>query len=130
MSMASFSAIIYIVNLKVGLVSRTINVINCVSILGSMLLYYIWLWLGNYLVLSFVSSILPAHRSPLFYLSVFQTVFLAFCVDYFVESLFFILKPNPSQYLRDLAANKVDFESKEQLRDFRAFCEPIRQQQR
>jgi len=71
MSMASFSAVICVVNIKVLMISRTINWINWTSILGSLLLYYIWIWMGNYLIASFASSILPAHRSPLFYLSVF-----------------------------------------------------------
>jgi phospholipid-transporting ATPase len=53
MSMASFSAVIYIVNIKVALLSRTINIINCISIVGSMLIYYCWIWVGNYLVRSF-----------------------------------------------------------------------------
>lgn len=96
MSMASFSAIIYIVNLKITLISRTINYISLLSIIGSTIIFYVWLWLGNYLIVTFSSSILSAHYSPLFYLSILQTVSLAFIIDYFIEAFSFMHNPSPS----------------------------------
>lgn len=56
-SFAIFSAIIFIVNIKVVLISRSINWINWVSIIGSVLMYYIWIWVGHYLIPAFASCI-------------------------------------------------------------------------
>ena len=47
------------------------------------------------------------ESSPIFYLTTFCTVSLAFIGDYFMRNLYFFMWPTPSEYLRYMLKNNV-----------------------
>ena len=86
-SLASYTAMILVVNMKIVVISRSMTFYMVLSIILSVFLYYLWLWIGNYdRAITFVNTVYCAHSSLTFYLIVLMSFFVCFMIDHFIES--------------------------------------------
>lgn len=62
LSLCSFTSVIFVVNIKIFLTSRSLTVGHFVSILiTSVGLYVSWMWISNYLVPNLEDTIVMGH---------------------------------------------------------------------
>jgi len=75
----------------------------------SMGIYYVFVWMCNYLPLSNTyGTILEMHLSPLYYLTIGLCVMLCFAIDLFYRSFHFNILTTPSDFLRLVVSKGLD----------------------
>lgn len=63
-SLVSYTAMILVVNMKIIVISRSMNLYMVISIVLSVVLYYLWLWIANFdRATAFVSTVYCAHST-------------------------------------------------------------------
>jgi hypothetical protein len=83
MSITSFTPIIIVVNAKLLLESRAFTAIQGVLMAGTSIgLYLAWMWVSNSMIEAVHGTILQAHKSPLFYLSIILVCGICFTLDF------------------------------------------------
>jgi len=123
-SITSFTSIIIIVNLKILITHRWLNIFNLLNIfVMSILLYYVYTWIANYIPFSrtyMTSEML--HSTPLFYLSVLFWVGIAFWIDYFVEAVKMHFLGRPTAFVR-IEVNENGCLTPEKEEIFKRLCD-------
>jgi len=114
-SVTSFTAVIFIVTLKLMVFERFFTWINFVAIfLLSVGLYLGYVWLGNYMEASNTfSSIQTIFSSPHFYLTVIVCTALAYAIDIFKTSYSFEIHEDPADYLRKRVSKEKPVDEQE-----------------
>lgn len=101
-SITSFTAVIIIVNIRILVTHRWLNVLNLIAIfLLSMGLYYLYHWVANFMTYSktyMTSQVL--HESPLFYLSILLNVGICLLIDLAIETVRVNLLGRPTAFAR------------------------------
>lgn len=94
---------------------RYYTVANFISIIIlSVGIYYLFMWVVNYLTFSNTyASIELINSSPLYYLTIFLCVGFTFVVDLFLKGIEFNILTTPPDYLRYLVSNKLSIENNE-----------------
>ncbi len=118
-SVTYFSCIILIVNIRLMVYSRSLNIIHFLGIfLTSVLFFFVYGWVSNYVWYSKTYvSYEEIYASPNFYLAVFFTVGLVAIFDIGWVSVNLNIWPTCHDFLRLLAANRIVTESeKEKLK--------------
>jgi hypothetical protein len=103
-SVSSFSAVIFIVTLRLMLTSRYFTWLNlfCIFIM-SLGVYFVYVWASNYTGFSATYQSIPMiFQSPHYYLTVFVCVMFCYLVDLLVEAWRFEIKTTPTNFLRRL----------------------------
>lgn len=111
-SIASFTAVIFIVSLKLMVTSRYFTWFNMISIFFlSLGIYFTYVWASNYTGFSNTYASVPEiFGSPLYYLTVVLCVSFCYIVDIFIESWKFEFRTNPTDFLRKVIKKKKDIE--------------------
>jgi hypothetical protein len=103
MSLCSYTAVIFVVSIKLVLSSRSMTMVHLISMVGTSIgLYIIWMWASDTLLFESSDTVLDSHSSPLFYLTLACSVSSCFIGDFFVKSMNFLFWPTPNEYLRQL----------------------------
>jgi len=69
------------------------------------------MWFADTLEDTYIQgAVNPLHSSFLFYLPVLLVGGLCYVVDLLIESAFFVIYPNPSDFLRKLVMTKSDIQ--------------------
>lgn len=114
MSLCSYTSIIFVVNLKLLLGSRSLTLVHFIAIsVTSIGLYFLWMWVSDNVVYQVQNTVSDSHKSPLFYLSMICAVGGCFIGDFFVKALNFVIWPSPSEYLRYLVSNRLSVDEPE-----------------
>lgn len=98
LSVTSFTAVYFIVTLKLMNFIRFYTYIHLIALLVlSFLVYYGYMWISNYVEYSHTyATIVTVHKSPLFYLTVLLCIGMTFVVDMFINAYEFNVNTNPS----------------------------------
>lgn len=101
-SVTMFFSIIIAVTIRLCVTQKLFNIFNFISfILLSLILYYAYFWLSNYL--SFSKTYLIAeqmHESPIFYLTVILCSGFILVTDLLIETIAVNLMGSPLHYMR------------------------------
>jgi Phospholipid-translocating P-type ATPase C-terminal len=103
-SVSSFTAVIFIVTLRLMLTSRYFTWLNLFCIFFMSLgIYFAYVWGSNYTSFSGTyQSIQMIFSSPHYYLSVFVCVSFCYLIDLLIEAWRFEIKTSPTNFLRKL----------------------------
>lgn len=104
-SITSFTAIIFLVNLKLMVQMKYFTTWNFITIIVlSVGIYYAFMWACNYIVLSWTyASIMQMHQSHIYYLTIGLCVALCFIVDLGIRAYYFNILTSPVDHLRWMA---------------------------
>ncbi len=107
MSLCSYTSVIFVVSLKLILSSRAMTLVHLVFMISTSIgLYIVWMWASDSLLYDTSDTVIEAHSTPLFYLTLACSVCACFVSDFFVKSMNFLFWPSPNEYLRDLISKK------------------------
>ena len=96
--------------------TRFFTWIHAVSIIGSLLSYIIYMWIGNFLSADISRThhaVEQVHLSPIFYLRIACCIAATFCFDYAVECWRVCITENPTDFLRCLINRGESIENPE-----------------
>jgi magnesium-transporting ATPase (P-type) len=101
-SVTSFTAMMFVINLKLIVESRYFTYLNAIAIFPAALLLYIaFMWASNYLeFMKTEAAIVELHSSSGFYLTVLVCVVLAFAIDFSIMAYRVLIKQTPADFLR------------------------------
>jgi phospholipid-translocating P-type ATPase (flippase) len=119
-SIASFTSVVIIVNLKLFITTRYITWINAAGILPlSIGLYTMAAWISNYMELFETNDcITQISRTPIFHSSIIATVLITFTIDYFIALLSLYIQPNASNFCRVWAKEHNELTAEENVLRF------------
>jgi len=112
-SVATFTALVSTVNFNLLLRMKFTTVYHFLSFLFiSVLCYISFMWFTNFFDFGWTQfSVLQAHLSPIFYLSIFCTVGTCFMLDYLNECYWVLIKTSPVSFLRRIVSQKLSISS-------------------
>lgn len=126
-SITSFSAVIFVVTLKLMLFERFFSVLNFIAIgLLSLGIYYAYTWVSNYMIASVFSSMPITLSSYHYYFTMVISVAACIIPDLFIMAFYFIYKSNPVDFLRACASKKIDLDTDSKaLKELNEHMEPV-----
>jgi steroid 5-alpha reductase family enzyme len=110
MSVTMFTSVIIVVNLRILITHRLLNILNLLAIfLMSLGLYYSYKWVAHSMNYNYTYMTIAAlHSSPLYYLSIFLCTTIAYCIDICIETIKVNMLGRPSQYIRRIVNSYKD----------------------
>lgn len=106
-SVTSFTAVIFIVSLRLMLYQRYYTYLNWLSLsIFSSFLYFAYIWYANYFGTTVSHTLVISFGSPHFYLTILLTVVMCYIVDVLIVGFETVVYTQPSEYLRAWAKDK------------------------
>ena len=106
MSVAAFTALIFVVHFNLITRMSYITWLHIVSIFGASIIpYLIYMWISNYLppeVSRTEHAVEQVHQSPLLYLQIACIIGICFFVDFAIHSYNTVLRPTPIDLLKSI----------------------------
>jgi hypothetical protein len=112
-SVATFTALVATVNFNLLLRMKFVTMYHMLSFLVVSITCYIgFMWFTNFFDFGWTQfSVLEAHLSPIFYLSIFFTTGFCFLLDYLYECYWVLIKTSPVSFLRRVISQNLSIQS-------------------
>ena len=106
-SVAAFTSLVFTVNLNLIIRMKYLTYLHAISILVVSYFSYLgFMWFTNFVDFGWTQhSVLTAHESAVYYMTIALTCGTCFILDYFYESYVVLINTSPASFLR-LVINK------------------------
>ena len=124
LSLTTFTAIIFIVNVRIATVTRVFNYLTFLAYLICGCGYFPWMWASNYLTGTYTENAIPVmHQSPLFYAVIVISVVACGAFDLYFEANRVLRLQPPADFLRGLVRSGGSLDDPLEAHAFQQSCD-------